>query len=485
MQVNPTEGKTMTDPELTDMSPDEFREWGHRSIDWVADYLTDLETRQVSPDVEPGTIRARIPDRAPEVGEGMERIFRDMEELILPGVTHWNSPNFFAYFSSSAPGPGILGELLTAALNTNAMMWRTSPAATELEEAVLNWLRQMLGLSDQFTGVVYDTESVSTFHAIAAARSAISERDVGEEGISGGDAPRLCLYTSREAHSSVEKAGMALGLGGKGVRKVGVDDRFRMDVTELEQAIERDKADGWRPFCVSATVGTTSTTSVDPVEAIADVAEKHGLWLHVDAAYAGAAAILPEKRDILAGVERAQSFVMNPHKWLFTPVDFSALFCRRPDLLKQAFSLTPEYLKSQEGNSVTNYMDYGIQLGRRFRSLKFWMIVRYFGVEGLQRRIREHIRLARQFGKWVEEDSRFELRVPVEFGTVCFRLKGTNEANQQLLEGLNRRGPIYLSHTELDGDFILRFSVGNIRTAERHVEAAWKLIQTMAAEIEA
>ena len=473
----------MTDPELTDMSPDEFREWGHRSIDWIADYLLDLETRKVSPDVNPGSIRAQIPDTAPETGEGIDLIFSDIENVILPGMTHWNSPNFFAYFSSSASGPGILGELLMAAFNTNAMIWRTSPAATELEEAVLNWLRQMLGLSDEFTGVVYDTASVSTFHAIAAARAAISERDISEDGMTGAGAPRLCMYTSQEAHSSVEKAGIALGLGRKGVRKIGVDDRFRMNAVELDAAIERDKADGWRPFCVSATVGTTSTTSVDPVEAIAKICSKHGLWLHVDGAYAGAAAILPEKRNILAGCEHAHSFVMNPHKWLFTPVDFSALFCRRPDLLKRAFSLTPEYLQSQEGDRVTNYMDYGIQLGRRFRSLKFWMVVRYFGVDGLRHRVREHIRLAQQFGDWVKDDSRFLLLLPVEFGTVCFRMKGSNEANEQLLENLNRRGPIYLSHTKLNGDVILRFSVGNIRTTETHVRAAWNLIQTAASEL--
>ncbi len=473
----------MTDPELTDMSPEEFRKWGHHSIDWIADYLASLETRTVSPDVKPGSIAAQISQSPPDAGESMDRIFSDMESIVLPGLTHWNSPNFFAYFSSTASGPGILGELLTAAFNTNAIMWRTSPAATELEEVVLIWLRQMLGFSDAFTGVVYDTASVSTFHAIAAARAAVSEIDVGEDGMVGAGAPRLRMYTSREAHSSVEKAGIALGLGRKGVHKVGVDDRFRMDVGALNAAIEQDKADGWRPFCVAATVGTTSTTSIDPVEAIARVCSRHGLWLHVDGAYAGAAAILPERRNVLAGCERADSFVINPHKWLFTPIDFSALFCRRPDLLKRAFTLTPEYLKTPEGSEARNYMDYGIQLGRRFRSLKFWMVVRYFGVDGLRRRIREHIRLARQFGEWVEKDSRFLLRVPVDFGTVCFRLNGSNELNEVLLQTLNRRGPVYLSHTTLNGDVILRFSVGNIRTTEAHVRAAWELIQTTVTDL--
>ena len=472
----------MRDQDLTDMSSEEFRKWGDHLISWVADYLADLDTRSVVPNVAPGAIRARIPAAAPQAGESMAAIFADIEDVIVPGITHWNSPNFFAYFSSTASAPGILGELLMAAFNTNAMIWKTSPAATELEEAVLDWLRQMLGLPERFTGVIYDTASVSTFHAIAAARSAIPEWDVAENGLTGPGAPRLCMYTSEQAHASVEKAGIALGLGRQGVRKVAVDGQFRLDVRALEASIDRDKAAGWRPFCISATIGTTSTTSVDPVAQIRKVAERHGLWLHVDAAYAGAAAILPEKRSLFAGIEFADSFVMNPHKWLFTPVDISVLYCRRPDMLKRAFSITPEYLQTAEGGSVTNFMDYGIQLGRRFRSLKFWMVLRYFGVEGLQRRIREHIRLAQQFARWVIEDPRFEVPVSVHFGTVCFRLKDSDVANEELLEKVNRQGPIYLSHTRLNGLVYLRFSVGNIRTTEAHVQAAWKLIQKTAAQ---
>lgn len=474
----------MPDPELSDMSPKEFREWGHRAIDWIADYFENLETTPVLPNVTPGSIRAQIPDAPPETSEPMDAIFRDLNDVILPGVTHWNSPNFFAYFSSTSSGPGILGELFMAALNNNAMIWKTSPSGTELEEAVLDWLRQMLGLSPDFTGVIYDTASVSTFHALAAARATISERDVGEDGLAGPGAPRLRMYTSEQAHSSVEKAGIALGLGRKGVAKIGVDHEFKMDPAALEAAIERDKTDGWRPFAVSATVGTTSTTSIDPTEAIAEVCERHGLWLHVDAAYAGAAAILPEKRDILAGCDRADSFVVNPHKWLFTPIDFSALYCRRPDVLKRAFSITPEYLKTPEDETVTNYMDYGIQLGRRFRALKLWMVVRYFGVEGLRNRIREHIRLAGMFASSVAEAARFELMAPVPFGTVCFRLKGSNEANEQLIERVNANRTIFLSHTKLNGRFTLRFSVGNLRTRESHVRAAWEQIQSVAAELQ-
>ncbi len=470
----------MTDPNPTDMSPEEFRQWGHRAIDWIAEYMEKPEAYPVLSAVEPGSVRAQLPKVPPESGEGMEAIFADIERVILPGITHWNHPDFFAYFAISGSGPGVLGELFTAAFNVNAMLWKTSPSATELEELVLDWLRQMLGLGPEFMGVVYDTASISTFHAIAAAREAIEERNVSEDGIAGPDAPRLRLYTSEHAHSSVEKAGLAIGLGRRGVVKIGVDSDFRMDPAQLEAAITRDRADGWRPFCVSATVGTTSTTSVDPVPAIADIAERYGLWLHVDAAYAGAAAILPERQDILNGCDRADSFVMNPHKWMFTPIDFSAFYCRRPDVLKRAFSLTPEYLKTSEDDRVTNYMDYGIQLGRRFRALKFWMVVRYFGVEGLRQRIRNHIRMGQEFASWIEENPIFELAAPAPFSTVCFRMTGSDEANERLLERINTSRTAFLSHTKLDGRFTLRFTVGNLRTTDAHVRAAWDVIQAAA-----
>ena len=363
------------------------------------------------------------------------------------------------------------------------MLWKTSPSATELEETVLDWLRQMLGLSDRFEGVVYDTASVSTFHALTAARNVIPEWNVAEDGISGPNAPRLSVYTSEQAHSSVEKAGLALGIGRRGIRKIPVDGEFRMDPGALEAAIERDRAEGWRPFCVCATIGTTSTTSIDPVEAIADICDRERLWLHVDAAYAGAAAVLPERSDLLAGCDRADSFVMNPHKWLFTPIDFSAFFSRRREAVKEAFSLVPEYLETAEGDAVTNYMDFGIPLGRRFRALKLWMVIRYFGVDGLRSVIREHIRLARIFADWVEADSAFELAAPVPFSTVCFRLKGTNEVNAALLDRVNSTGKAFISHTTLDDRFILRFSVGNLRTTEEHVRRACKLIREIARSV--
>jgi aromatic-L-amino-acid/L-tryptophan decarboxylase len=449
-----------------DMSSEEFREWGHKLIDWIADYLAHPERYPVLSQVEPGSIRRQLPQSPPEKPEPMADMLRDLEKIILPGITHWNHPAFFAYFAVTGSGPGILGELLSAAFNVNGMLWRTSPAFTELEEQVLEWLRQMLGLPADFKGIVYDTASTSTFHAFAAARE-----------LAGEGATRLRAYTSNQAHSSVEKAAMAIGLGRTGIVKIDVNDRFQMDPVALETAIKNDLNEGWRPFCVSATIGTTSTTSIDPIPGIAEICEKYKLWLHVDAAYAGAAAILPEMRWILDGCERADSFVMNPHKWLFTPIDFSAFYCRRPQVLKQAFSLTPEYLQTSDPNTVTNYMDYGIQLGRRFRSLKFWMVVRYFGVEGLRERIGEHIRPGKLFASWVEEDTRFELIAPVPFSTVCFRLKGDDSANQTLMDRVNASGKIFISHTRLNDRMVLRFTVGNLRSTEEHVRMAWDLIK--------
>jgi len=470
-----------TGSEVTlDMSPEEFRQWGHRTIDWLADYLASPESYRVLSQVHPGMVRDALPAAPPSDPEPMEAVFQDLDRIILPGITHWNHPDFYAYFSSTASGPGILGELLTAGFNVNAMLWKTSPAATELEEMVLDWLRQMIGLPEEFRGVVYDTASVSTFHALVAARGSVRDWDVREKGLSGPDAPRLRLYTSVQAHSSVEKAAIAMGLGRQGVSKIVVDDQYRMNPYALEAAIESDRAGGWTPFAVVATVGTTSTTSLDPVPAIADISARHGLWLHVDAAYAGAAAMLPERQDVRAGCDRADSYVVNPHKWMFTPVDFSALYCRRPEALKAAFSLVPAYLSTPEGDTVTNFMDYGIQLGRRFRALKLWMVIRYFGVEGLRARIREHIRLAGLFRSWVRDDPAFDLAAPTPFSTVCFRLKGTDADNRDLLGRINASGKAFLSHTELDGRYTLRFTVGNVRTTEEHVRRAWELIQSLA-----
>jgi aromatic-L-amino-acid decarboxylase len=469
----------MTNAKPGDMTPEEFKKWGHLFVDWAADYLAHPERFNVLSQIKPGEIRRQLPASPPSQPESMSDVLRDIERIVVPGLTHWNNPNFYAYFPNTGSGPGILGEMLCAAFNVNGMVWKTAPAATELEEHVLGWLRDMIGLPEKFKGFVHDTASTATFHALIAAREAITERRVRDEGIGGPDAPRLRMYASEQAHSSVEKGAMAIGIGRQGLAKIGTDVEFRMDPVALESAIHRDLSGGWRPFCVVATVGTTSTTSIDPVPAIADICQKHGLWLHVDAAYAGSAAIVPEMQYILDGCDRADSLVTNPHKWMLTPVDFSAFYCRRPEMLKRAFSLTPEYLTTAEGSEVTNAMDFSLPLGRRFRALKFWMVIRYFGVEGLQSAIREHIRLGKRFAAHVASDRRFEIVAPVPFSSVCFRLKTTDEENQSLIDRVNATGKIFISQTRLNGKLTIHFTVGNLRTTEDHVDAAWDLIRRM------
>jgi aromatic-L-amino-acid/L-tryptophan decarboxylase len=477
-------------PDRGDMDPDEFRRFGHLLVDWVADYLSDPGRYPVLSRSKPGEIRRLLPDQPPEEGEPMEAILSDLEAVILPGITHWNHPSFFSYFSITGSGPGILGELLCAALNVNGMLWRTSPAATELEEVVVAWLRRMLGLPESNWGIIYDTASISTLHALAAAREVVPGLDCRRKGLARGTQP-LRVYTSEEAHSSIDKAALALGLGQVGVHRVEVDDRFRMKPEALGMAIERDLLAGMRPFCVVATVGTTSTTSVDPVRPIAELCRRYGLWLHVDAAYAGPAAILPEMRWILEGCEDADSLVTNPHKWLFTPIDCSVLFCRRPEVLREAFSLVPEYLRS--GEQATNFMDYGVQLGRRFRALKLWMVIRYFGRKGIEARIRRHIEWARQLSSWIDADPGFERMAPTPFSAVCFRAlpadppgrDGTaaDRFNEELLERVNQSGEAFLSHTRLRGRFALRLAIGNLKTTEDHVRRVWDLVRESAASM--
>jgi aromatic-L-amino-acid/L-tryptophan decarboxylase len=476
-------------PELGDMDAEEFRRFGHEVIDWVGNYLEQVGKRPVLSQVKPGELIARLPAAPPAKGEAMDAILADVDRLITPALTHWNHPSFFAYFSTSSSAPGIFGELFSAAFDVKAMLWRTSPAAIELEQVALDWLRQMMGLDKSFDGIIYDTASVSSMHAIAAARESLNLR-IREDGMSGRlDLPLLRLYVSEQAHSSIEKAALTLGLGQRSVCKIATDAEFRMDARALRQAIEEDKRAGALPCCVVATVGTTSTSSIDPVPAIADICAGHGIWLHVDAAYAGSAAILPEMRHILAGAERADSLVTNPHKWLFTPFDLSVLYSRRMDMLRRAFSLVPEYLRTSEDETVRNGMDYGIQLGRRFRALKLWMIIRYFGHEGLAARIREHCRLARLFAAWVEASPDWELLAPVPFGLVCFRacprVEGETEharaarldtLNESIMNNINATGEIFFSHTRLNNLFTLRLAIGNIHTAERHVRHAWELL---------
>lgn len=484
-----TEPAPQAGPKLGDMSTEEFRRYGHELIDWVADYFDHIEELPVLAQIQPGDLKVQLPAAPPAQGETMASILADVDKLVLPAVTHWNHPSFFAYFATSTSAPGIFGELLAAAFDNKAMLWRTSPASTELEEVVLDWLRQMMGLDKGYSGIIYDTASVSSMHAIAAAREGIEKR-IREEGMSGRpDLPLLRVYVSEHAHSSIEKAVITLGLGQRGLRKIPTDSEFRMDVRALEAAIADDKQNGVVPFCIVATVGTTSTSSIDPVADMIPIGEQNAMWLHVDAAYAGSAAIVPELRHILKGCERADSVVVNPHKWLFTPFDLSVLYCRHLDLLARAFSLVPEYLRTPEQGQVRNGSDYGIQLGRRFRALKLWMVIRYFGVDGLAARIREHCRLARMFAAWVEESSDWEMMAPTPLALVCFRARPdlgiSDEAEEQRrLEVLNETilqrvagtGKALLSHTKLNDKLVLRLSIGNIRTTEQHVRQVWELL---------
>jgi aromatic-L-amino-acid decarboxylase len=468
------------------MPTEEFRERGHEVVDWIADYLADVGGLPVLARVEPGDVRRSLPASAPTEGEAMEDIMADFRELVLPGVTHWNHPSFHGYFAVTGSGPGILGEMLSAALNVNAMVWRSSPAATELEELTLSWLRELVGLPPAFRGVIQDTASTSSLVALAAARE-VGLPEARERGLA--EAPRARVYASEQAHSSIDKAAMTLGLGRDGVRKVAADGHFRMDPAALEAAVADDLAAGLRPLAVVATVGTTSTASADPVDAVARVAAHHGLWLHVDAAYAGAAAIVPELRPHFAGWERADSIVLNPHKWLFTPVDCSALLMRRPEAVRRAFSLVPEYLRTTEEGETTQLMDYGVALGRRFRALKLWFVLRYFGREGIVRRLREHVRIARWLADQVDEEPGWERAAPVHFSTVVFRRarEGADPAEQDretetVLEAVNASGEAFLSHTRLGGRLWLRLAIGNLRTTRAHVERTWARLRDAAPE---
>jgi aromatic-L-amino-acid decarboxylase len=454
------------------MTPDEFRRYGHQAIDWIAEFLAHPERFPVMAPVKPGELTDSLPARGPECGESMAAILADFERLIVPAMTQWNHPGFMAYFANSAPPEAILGELFTAALNGNGISWKTSPAVTELEQLTLRWLRQWSGLPEDWFGLMFDTASTTTMHALAAAREA-ADPESRTRGVTRG----LVVYTSAQSHASIEKGAMLAGLGQDYVRKVAVDAEFRMRPDALRETIERDLGNGLRPCCVTATVGTTSTTSVDPVPAIADLCEHYGIWLHVDAAYAGSAAILPECRWAFEGCERADSFVTNPHKWLLVPLDCSALYTRRPEILRRAFSLSREYLQTGDDPRAVNLMDYGIPLGRRFRALKLWFVMRSFGREGLSKVLRGHIAIAQELAKAVDADSRFERAAPTLFSVVCFRYKGSDEENRRILERVNASGEAFLSGTVLNGRFTLRVAVGNIATSKRHVERVWELIR--------
>ena len=473
----------MTAHRFGDMDPEAFRREAHRLADWIADYLASSSRFPVLAQVRPGQLREQLPSEAPPSGESFETIFNDFERIILPGITHWNHPGFFAYFAITGSGPGILGEFLSAALNQQAMLWRTSPAATELEQVTLAWLQRLINLPDDFEGVIYDTASISTLHALAAARERVVS-DVRERGMAGrADLGTFRVYCSDQTHSSIDKAVILLGLGHASLRKVPSDDEFRMQVDALREAIDEDCAAGITPLAVVATVGSTSTTSVDPVREIAALCDRQRIWLHVDAAYAGVAAMVPEHRHLLDGAGSADSLVVNPHKWLFTPFDCSVLYCRHMDVLRSAFSLVPDYLQTTDPSGVKNLMDTGIQLGRRFRALKLWMVMRHFGAEGLRARLAEHMRLARLFASWIDESAEFERLAPVPFSVVCFRAvspsadANMDAVNERLLDIVNRSGEIFLSHTRLSGRFAIRLAIGNLHTTEEHTLRAWSLLK--------
>jgi aromatic-L-amino-acid decarboxylase len=477
-----------------DMDPAAFRAAAHRVVDLMADYIEDVERHAVMPAIRPGSVSAELPAAPPGHPESLDAILGDYLRLIEPNATAWQHPGFFAYFASTASGPGILGEMLTAALGQNPMLWRTSPSGTELEQVVVDWLRQALGLPAAFDGLLTDTASTSSLIALAAAREATGI-EAAAAGLAGrSDVPALRVYASEEAHSSIEKACMTLGLGRAALVRIPTNDRFEMLADDLVAAIAADRAAGRRPIAIVATVGTTSSTSVDPVAAAADIAAREGLWLHVDAAYAGAVAIDPGLRSPFEGWERADSIVVNPHKWLWTPVDASLLLSRRLDVVRDAFSLSPEYLRTVGGaGSERNYNEYTPQLGRRMRALKLWMQLRWFGLDGLRRRIRLHLALAQAFAGWVDETPGWERLAPVPFSTVCFRHVPASLAsdapsldahNAAIMDAVNRTGAVFLSHTRLRGQFTIRLAIGSLRTELRHVEQAWELLRSAAEEVE-
>jgi aromatic-L-amino-acid/L-tryptophan decarboxylase len=454
------------------MTTDEFRRYGHQAIDWIAEFLDHVERYPVLPPVKPGELTDALPQRGPEKGEPMSAVVADFERLIVPASTQWNHPGFFGYFANSSTPEGILGELYTAAINGNGMLWKTSPAVTELEQVTLGWLRHWSGLPEDWFGLIFDTASTSSMHAIAAAREAADP-----ESRTKGAARGLTVYTSEQSHSSIEKGAIAVGIGQDYVRRVPVDAEFRMRPDALEDLITRDIAAGLRPCFVAATVGTTSTTSVDPVPAIAEIARRYKVWLHVDAAYAGSAALLPEFRWAFEGCEHADSFVTNPHKWLLVPMDCSIFYTRRPDVLRRAFSLIPEYLQSVADPRAVNLMDYGVPLGRRFRALKLWFVLRSYGREGLMASLREHIRLAQWFARELEAGGRFELAAPARFSVVNFRFKGSDDDNRRILDQVNSAGDVFLSSTVLNGKFTFHLAVGNQFTGERHVQRVLDLLR--------
>jgi len=462
---------------------EEFRIHAYEFIDWIVGYYKSIESFPVKSRVRPKEIFNKLPDLPPENSESIESIFSDFREIILPGISHWQSPNFFAYFPANSSFPSLLAEMLMSALGVQGMKWETSPAAAELEEKVMNWLKGMIGIPESFSGVIQDTASTSALAAIISAREKYSGYKINNEGFKNIN--NLRVYCSTETHSSIEKAVKIAGIGKENLIKVKTDEEFRMNAVALDEAINNDIKNGLKPLCVVAALGTTGSTAVDPLEKISDICRKYNLWLHVDAAFAGSALILPEYKWMIKGIEQVDSFVFNPHKWLFTNFDCSAYFVKEKEVLIRTYEILPEYLKTKSDNKVNNYCDWGIPLGRRFRALKLWFVIRNFGVKGLQEKLRYHITIARNLEKKIREDSDFEILAPVTFNLICFRYKPEgvtsedelNELNEKLMHKVNETGKIYFTHTKLNGKYTLRLVIAQTNVTEKKVTEAWKLIK--------
>lgn len=471
------------------MNNKSFREEAHKMVDWMADYLENIEQYPVKSNVSPREIYNQIGNTPPQLGESMKNIFADFDKKIMPGITHWQHPNFHAYFSGNSSYPSVLAEMLTATIGAQCMIWDTSPAAAELEEKVMEWLQQMLGLPLDWTGCIQDTASTATLSAILSAREKFTNYNINKQGFTAQQ--KFRVYCSRETHSSIDKAVKIAGIGVENLIKIDVDDSMAMLPYELEKSILKDIEDGIKPICVIATLGTTGTTAIDPINNIAAICSKYNIWLHIDAAFAGTALVLPEYRWMIEGMENADSFVFNPHKWMFTNFDCSAYFVKDKSSLTRTFEILPEYLKTKVDEQVNNYRDWGIPLGRRFRALKLWFVIRSYGVEGIKQRIKEHIEMAQALGKQMDKHSDFEQLVPLNFNMLCFRYhpKGINDENklntlnEQLINALNDSGKVYMTHTKVNGKYTLRMLVGQTYIQQRHVDMAWNLIQETAKNI--
>jgi aromatic-L-amino-acid decarboxylase len=467
------------------MDNNSFREEAHRLVDWMADYFEDIEQYPVKPDTQPGDIGAQLPGKAPDHSEAFDKIFEDFNDIIMPGMTHWESPNFMAYFPANKSYPSVLAEMLTATLGAQCMSWVTSPAAAELEERMMIWLEDMIGLPETFTGVIQDTASTATLTALLMAREKITDFKVNESGFTAKET--YTVYCSAQTHSSIEKGIKIAGFGRQNLRNIAVDESYAMDPKALEKAIRDDVEQGNKPACVVATLGTTGSTAIDPLPEIADICNRHDIFLHVDAAFAGTALLLPEMRGMIEGIEAVDSFVFNPHKWMFTNFDCSAFYAQDEALLVRTFEITPEYLKTPEDERVKNYRDWGIPLGRRFRALKLWFVIRSFGVEGLRKKIRFHIELGQYFKELVASSDDFELLAPVPLNTICFRYhpatidneQKLNKLNEELLTKSQQSGDFFLTHTKLDGKFTIRAVLGNTRVEKRHADALWKHLRKL------